>query len=287
MRKLLIVILVPVILYLFASLACIIVGETEQTVIIQWGNPVRTITSPGLHFKIPFIQEVLFFEKRILDHDSDPDEVYTKDEKNLMVDNYARWRIEDPLLFYQSVGTMAGAYAQLDDIIYSAIRAELGRYTLEEIVSPQREEIMRVVTQTAYDQSRRIGIEIIDVRIKRADLPQANVEAIYSRMEAAREQDANRYRAEGERTSQEIKSAADKERIILLANANKEAEKLRGEGEAEALKIIASTLNQDPEFYRFLKTLEAYEKTLPGTTKLIISPDSDFLYYLNNIEPAN
>ena len=283
MKKLISIIAVLAILVVAANTAFFIVDETEQVVLLQFGDPVKTITEPGINFKIPFIQNARYFESRILEYDADPKEIYTADEKNLNVDNYARWKIEDPLLFYQSAGTMSAAQSQLDDIVYSELRAELGEYTLDEIISPERKEIMKNVTKKSNHDSESLGIEIIDVRIKRADLPESNAQSVYERMKVNRLEVANKYRAEGTKKARKLTSQTDKEQKVIIAEANKKARKLRGQGDAKALEIYADSYNQDPEFYQFIKTLETYRKTMKQKSTLILGPDSDFLKYFNDI----
>jgi membrane protease subunit HflC len=283
MKKLIALALIIAVFVIGAGSIFFVVDETEQAVVLQFGDPVRTITEPGLNYKIPFMQNVRIFEERVLEYDANPKVVYTADGKNLEVDNYARWRITDPLLFYQTASTMGGAQSQLDDIVYSELRAELGEYTLDEIISPQRKEIMKNVTNNSNQDSESLGIEIIDVRIKRADLPESNAQSVYSRMNTKRQEEANRYRAEGEQEAKEIRSEADKERTILLAEARRKAEELRGEGDAEALEIYANAYNQNPEFYQFTKTLDTYKATMKDKTTLLLGPDSDLLKYFNNI----
>ncbi|GAB6138241.1 protease modulator HflC [Halanaerobaculum tunisiense] len=282
MKKLSLIIILGIIGIILIN-TCFIVSETEQVVVLEFGDPVKSITEPGLKFKIPLLQNVKYFEEQILEYDSNPKVVYTADEKNLEVNNYAQWRIEDPLLFYQSVGTMAAAQSQLDDIVYSEVRAELGKYTLDEIISPERKEIMSEVTKKSNQDSKSLGIEVVDVRIKRADLPKANAQSVYSRMNAHRREEANRYRAEGDQQAAEIRAKVEKEKTIILAEAKKKARQLRGAGDAQALEIYAEAYNQDPEFYQFIKTLETYRKTMQDKTTLLLDPESDFLKYFNNI----
>ncbi|MBM7624612.1 protease modulator HflC [Sporohalobacter salinus] len=283
MKKLSLTILVLVIAGIIISSTFFVVDETDQVVVLQFGDPVKSVTTPGLKFKIPMLQEVKYFEEQILEYDSNPKVIYTADEKNLEVNNYAQWRIKDPLLFYQSVGTMKAAQSQLDDIVYSELRAELGKYTLDEIISPTRKKIMKKVTKKSNHDSKSLGIEVVDVRIKRADLPKDNARSVYSRMNAHRKEEANRYRAEGEQQAKQIRAEAKKEKTVLLAEAKKKARQLRGQGDAQALQIYAKAYNQEPEFYRFIKTLETYRKTLNNKTTLILDSESDFLEYFNNI----
>lgn len=284
MKKLIPIVLVLAILLIAANLVFFTVDETEQVIVVQFGDPVKVVTEPGLNFKIPFIQNIRYFETRVLEYDAEPKEIYTADEKNLKVDNFARWRIVDPLLFYQSAGTMNAAQSQLDDIVYSEVRAELGEYTLDEIISPERQEIMKNVTQQSNKDSESLGIEIVDVRIKRADLPESNAQSVYERMESKRKEEANKYRAEGEEKAKNIRSQAEKEKKIILAEASKKARTLRGEGDARALEIYAESYNQDKEFYQFTKTLETYRKTMKEKTTLLLDPNSDLLKYFNNID---
>ncbi len=264
-----------------ANLVLFSVDETKQVVITQMGRPVRSITDPGLHVKLPYpIQTAHYFDDRLLLYDSAPTEILTEDKKNLVVDNYARWRIVDPLLFMQTVRDENGAQARLDDIIYSELRVELGKHDLLEVVSTAREQLMKMVTDRCDRRARDYGISIVDVRIKRADLPEENERFVYERMRAERRRKANMYRSEGEEEALKIRAQTDKEKTILLAEAYKSAQEIRGEGDAAATKIYAAALQADPEFYRFWRTLEAYRAALDSSTVLVLSPDSDFFRYL-------
>ena len=263
------------------------VTEMERAVVIRLGRPVgEPIETSGLKFKLPFVDKVEYFDKRLLEYDSEPKELITKDKKNIVIDNYARWKIVDPLLFLQAVQDERGAQARLDDIIYSEVRERLGQYTLLEIISLKRDEIMERVTKESAEKVKKLGIEIMDVRIKRADLPKQNEENVYKRMEAERHQQAKKYRAEGQEKSLEIISQAEKEKTIILAEAYEESETIRGEGDAEALRIYADAYNRDPEFYKFTRTLSAYDEIFKGRgqTKVILSTDSELLKYLNSVE---
>ena len=263
------------------------VTEMERAVVIRLGRPVgEPIETSGLKFKLPFVDKVEYFDKRLLEYDSEPKELITKDKKNIVIDNYARWKIVDPLLFLQAVQDERGAQARLDDIIYSEVRERLGQYTLLEIISLKRDEIMERVTKESAEKVKKLGIEIMDVRIKRADLPKQNEENVYKRMEAERHQQAKKYRAEGQEKSLEIISQAEKEKTIILAEAYEESETIRGEGDAEALRIYADAYNRDPEFYKFTRTLSAYDEIFSGRgqTKIILSTDSELLKYLNKID---
>jgi modulator of FtsH protease HflC len=257
-----------------------VVDLTQSAIVVQLGKPVRSITEPGLQWKVPFIQDVTYFDKRLLDYDSVAQDVITKDKKTLLIDNFAKWRITDPLKVYQAFQTQRSALKRLDDIIYSELRVEVGRHDLSEIVSKTRSDIMSVVTQRGNEKALAYGIEIVDVRIKRADLPEQNEKAVFARMQAEREREAKQYRAEGAEEAQKIRSEAEKDREILLAEAYKTAEELRGEGDARAFKQYADAYRQDPKFFEFTRSMEAYKKTFNGHSTLILTPDSEFFKYL-------
>lgn len=259
-----------------------IVDITQTSIVVQLGAPVRTITEPGLYFKVPFIQEVTNFDKRLLDYDSLAQDVITQDKKTLLIDNFAKWRITDALKVFRAFQTQRGAYRRLDDIIYSELRVEVGRHDLSEIVSKTRSDIMATVSARANEKAKAYGIEIQDVRIKRADLPEQNEKAVFARMQAERERQAKQYRAEGAEEAQKIRSEAEKDREIILAEAYKTSEQLRGQGDAQAFKIYAAAYKQDPRFFEFVRTMEAYRKALGSRTSLILSPDSEFLRYLKH-----
>jgi len=275
----LLIVIIVAILFL-ANLSLFIVDETKQAIVLQFGKPIRAISEPGLSWKIPFIQNVLFFEDRLLVYDAAPTEIITKDKKTLIVDNYARWRIIDPLKFLQTVRDLNGAQARLDDIVYSELRVDLGLFDMSEIVSEKREGIMGRVTEISNEKANTYGIEIIDVRIKRVDLPPENEKYIFDRMKAERERIAKQYRAEGQEESAKIIAETEREKTVILAEAYKTAQTLKGEGEAESIRIYAESFNQDPEFYKFYRTLEAYRKTFKDKTTVLLSTDSDFLKYL-------
>ena len=253
--------------------------ETEQVVVTKFGKPVRIVNEPGLHFRIPFIHKLRVFERRLLDYDSAPTEILTQDKKTLYVDNYAKWRISDPLKVLQTVQNETGAQARLDDIIYSELRAELGRHAFHNIISEKRAEIMRTVTEKCNEITQDYGIDVLDVRIKRADLPQENENAIFARMEAERNRIANQYRSEGEEEALKIRAETDKQAAIILAESEREAQEIRGDGDAQAAKIYAAAYNKDRGFYDLVRTLEAYEKSIDTTTTVILSPDAAFFKY--------
>ena len=279
MKKIaLIVLAVVVVLFLWFSLYTI--DETEQAIILEFGKPMgETISSPGLHFKLPW-QSVIKFENRILEYDVEPQAIITKDKKKLEVDNYARWRIANPLLFYRSVRTLNGALSRIDPIVYSELRVELGKHVLSDIVDSNRVKIMETVSNETQIKLAEYGIDIIDVRIKRADLSKENERAVFDRMRAERLRIAKQYRSEGEEKALEIRAETDKEKTIILANAYKESQILRGEGDAKAGEIYAKAFKADPKFYKFIRTLEAYEKVVDKKSTLILSTDSDLFKLL-------
>lgn len=254
------------------------VHQIEQAIVIQLGKLVRPITEPGLHFKLPMIQEVHKFDKRLLVFDQDPQEILSSDKKNLKVDNYARWRIVDPLKFYQTVRNEVGASARLNDIIYSNIREVLGQSTMMEIVAGTRNELMSRIRVKASTQAAKYGIEIVDVRIKRTDLPVENSKAVFKRMQTERERQAKKYRSEGQEEAVKIRAKADREREVILADAYRKSQELRGNGDAESTRIYAEAVKKDPKFYEFKRTLEAYGKVFAEGTTVVLEPTGFFRY---------
>ena len=258
------------------------VDETRQVVILQFGEPVRIIKTPGLNFKLPApLQIVQRFDDRLLEYDVPPEEILSKDKKSLIVDNYVRWRIIDPLLFLQTVQTEPIAKTRIDDIVYSELRRELGTHNMSEIITENRELIMEKVTRESAIATKPYGIEVVDVRLKRVDLPQNNEQSIYRRMQAERIRQANKFRSEGEEESQKIKASTDKDKTIILANAYKEAEEVKGEGEAKAVDIYARAFSKDPDFYEFYRTLETYKIILDKKTTLVLPTNSKLFDILN------
>ena len=252
-----------------------IVDETEQVVILQFGKPVRTITQPGINFKVPFpIQEKIVFDDRLLEYDSPPEEILSQDKKTLIVDNYIRWKIVDPLQFLKTVQAIPTALSRMDDIVYSELRRELGTHDMVEIITENREQLMEEVTEASNAATMEYGISVIDVRIRRVDLPSENEESIFARMEAERKRQANKYRSEGEEEAQKIRAATDRDKTIILADAYKEAERLRGEGDAQAVNIYARSYSSDPKFYEFVRTLDAYKKIVDDKTTLVLPSNS-------------
>ena len=259
------------------------VKEINQAIVLQFGDPKKIISKPGLQVKIPFIQNVVFIDRRILSLDPAPEEVIASDQKRLIVDAYARFKIVDPLKFYISVGDERVARSRLATIINSRLRGVLGKQSLATLLSEDRSKQMDIIQTDVNTEAQNFGIEIIDVRIKRADLPQANSEAIYKRMQTEREREAKEFRAKGAEMAVTITSTADKEVTVLLANAKKQSEIMKGEGDGQRNKIFAEAFGKDPEFFAFYRAMQAYEKALiGGDTSLILSPDSDFFKFFGD-----
>jgi len=264
-------------------LSVFVVKEINQAIVLQFGDPKKVIVEPGLQFKIPFIQNVVFLDRRILNLDAPPEEVIASDQKRLIVDAYARFKIVDPLKFYISVGDERVARSRLSTIINSRIRSVLGKQSLANLLSEDRTKQMTLIQDGVNTEAENFGIKIIDVRIKRADLPQANSEAIYKRMQTEREREAKEFRAKGAEMAVTITSTADKEVTVLLANAKKQSEIMKGEGDGRRNKIFADAFGKDPEFFAFYRAMQAYEKALiGGDTSLILSPDSDFFKFFGD-----
>jgi membrane protease subunit HflC len=258
------------------------VSEPEQAIVVQFGNPQRTIQEPGLYFKIPFVQNLLRLEKRVLSTDTRTAEYLTLDKKRVMVDQISRWRITDPLEFYRSVRDLSRAQARLDDNVGARLRQEIAAHNFLDLVRQKREEIMETVTKDVRETAKSFGIEVLDVRIKQVDLPSEVQASVFARMRAERERIAKRYRAEGEERAREIRAGADKEREILLATAYETAQRLSGEGDAEAAGIYAQAFGKDPDFYGFVRRLQTYEKSLGAGTTVVLPSDSDLLRYLQS-----
>ncbi|NDY56140.1 protease modulator HflC [Desulfovibrio sulfodismutans] len=275
-----ILIVVAVVAVVGISQSMFVVDETERAIVLQLGKPVGDTKEPGLHFKLPFVQNALFFDARILDYGTKAAEILTKDKKTMVVDNYSRWRITDPLQFYRTLRTQQRAQARLEDIIYAELRVVLGRFTLHELVSEKRPEIMALVTAKTNELLSPYGLEVVDVRIKRTDLPPQNEQAIFNRMRSERIREAKLYRSEGQEEMDKIKSAADRERTVIVAEAQRKADVLRGEGDAEAAGIFADALKGAPAFYSFVRSLEAYRAATAENTRMILTPSGEFLKYM-------
>ena len=285
MKKVIAFVIVVVVLIIAYNLFTFTVDETKKAAVLRFGEIVRIVEEPGLHFKIPFVQSVVYLEDRVLNYDIQPRDVLTSDQKRLVIDNYAIWRVGDPKAFIEATGgRLSNAQSRIDDIVYSDLRNILAKNTLDEIVSEKRLDFLRQVTELSRAKLQEFGIVLIDVRIKRADLPTEIEQAVFERMRSERERIAAQLRAEGEEQSREIRSTADRDAEIILADARKDAEKVRGEGDARALEIFAEAYNQDPDFYRFWRTLESYRTALAGSTRIVLSTDSDYLEFLEGMD---
>jgi len=270
------------VLVFVASQAAFTIGQWEQGMVVQFGNPKRIIQEPGLYFKLPMAQNLVRFEQRVLTTDARESEYITLDKKRVLVDHVSRWRIADPLEFYRSVRDRIRAMARLDDIISARLRQEIATHNFLDLIRAKREDIMAIVTKDTRETSKTFGIEVLDVRIKRLDLPEEVQASVFARMRAERERIAKRYRAEGEEQAQQIRAGADREREVILATAYETSEKLKGQGDAEATNIYAQAFGKDAEFYAFTRRLQAYEKILASDTTLVLKPDSELLNYLQS-----
>jgi len=287
MKKVIIFAGAVVLLIIVYNLFTFTVDETKKAAVLRFGEIVKLAEEPGLYFKIPFVQRVTYLEDRVLNYDIQPRDVLTSDQKRLIIDNYAIWRVGDPKQFIESTrGRLFNAQSRIDDIVYSDLRNILAKHTLDEIVSEKRLEYLQQVTELSRDKLGEFGIVLIDVRIKRADLPTEIEQAVFSRMRSERERIAAQLRAEGEEQAKQIRSSADKDKEIILADARKAAEKVMGEGDAQALETYANAYNQDPEFYRFWRTLESYKTALKDGSRIVLSSDSDYLEFLEGMEES-
>ncbi|MBW8065562.1 MAG: protease modulator HflC [Nitrospira sp.] len=269
-----------VVLLIVGAQTVFIVGEWEQAIIIQLGKFKRAIQEPGLNWKIPFVQTAITLERRILASDAEPAEYLTMDKKRVVVDHVTRWKIQDPLLFYKTVRNEAGARARLDEIVFSELRAELANREFASIIANEREPAMEAVAFRSSEKAKEFGIDVVDVRVKRADLPNEVQESVYARMRAERQRISKRYRSEGAEESAKITATTDKEKTIILAKAYEESQRRRGEGDAEATAIYGEAYGEDPEFYSFVRSLEAYDKFLSKKTTILLPQDSRLLRYL-------
>ena len=279
--------ILPIIILIGATLffSIFIVKEVNQAIVLQFGDPKRIILKPGLNFKLPFIQNVVFLDKRVLNLDTPPEEVIASDQKRLIVDAFARFQIIDPLKFYISVGNERVARWRLATIINSRIRNVLGQQKLQTLLSEDRSKQMALIQQGVNNEAENFGIKIVDVRIKRADLPQANSDAIFRRMQTERERAAKEFRAKGAEMAVTITSTADKEVTVILADAQKKSEIMKGEGDGQKNKIFADAFGQAPEFFGFYRAMQAYQNALiGGETTMILSPDSEFFKFFGNKE---
>ncbi len=284
MRTLITFAVVVVVLIVAFNLFTFTVDETQKAAVVRFGEIVRIVEEPGLGFKIPFVQRIIYVEDRVLSYDIQPRDILTSDQVRLVIDNYAIWRVGDPRRFIEATGgRLSSAQSRIDDLVYSDLRNLLAKHTLEEIVSEMRRDFLQQVTELTRAKLQEFGILLIDVRIKRADLPAEIERAVFARMRSDRERIAAQLRAEGDEQSRQIRSSADRDVEILLAEARREAEQVRGEGDAQALEIYAEAYNQDPEFYRFWRTLESYRRALLADTRIILTTDSDYLEFLERM----
>ncbi len=276
---------------LLVLLAVVVVGysslftvrETEQVLLVRLGEPVRVVTNPGLHFKAPFVDTVISLDKRILDLENPAQEVIASDQKRLVVDAFARYRIKDALRFYQSIGSIQAANVQLATLLNSALRRVLGEATFIQVVRDERDSLMGKIRAQLDREAQGYGISVVDVRIRRADLPEQNSQAVYQRMQTERQREAAEFRAQGGQKAQEIRSKADREATVIIADANSQAEQIRGQGDGERNRLFAESYGQDPAFFAFYRSMTAYENGLKSSdTRFVLRPDSDFFRFFAN-----
>jgi membrane protease subunit HflC len=260
------------------------VYQTRQAIIVRLGEPIRVVTEPGLHFKVPFIDSVISIDNRILDLENPAQEVIASDQKRLVVDAFARYKITNPLRFYQTVSNVEGANSRLSTLLNSALRRVLGENTLTHVVRDERAGMMQKVREQLEHEAQAFGIEVVDVRIRRADLPEQNSQAVYQRMQTERQREAAEFRAMGSQRAQEIRARADRDVTVLLAEAQAKGDTIRGEGDGERNRIFADAFNRDPDFFGFYRAMQAYESGLRGDTRMLLKPDSDFFRYF--VDPS-
>ncbi|MFC7333453.1 protease modulator HflC [Rhodocista pekingensis] len=283
-KRLVILGVLVLILAVVGSASLFTVHQTQQALVLQFGEWKRTVQKPGLNVKVPFVQNVVMIDRRVLDIDPPVEQVILADQKRLEVDAFARYRIADPLRFYQSVGTEANAETRLSAVVNSALRRVLGNVTLLAVLSEERARVMTDIRTQVNQEAQRFGIEIVDVRIRRADLPEATSQAVFERMRSEREREAREARAQGQEQAQQIRSRAERERTVILAEAQRDAQVLRGEGDNQAIRILADAGARNPEFYQFYRSLEAYRQALrQDNTALVLSPDNDFFRFFDSM----
>jgi membrane protease subunit HflC len=266
-----------------AFLSLFIVNQNEQVLVLEFGRPVRTIGQPGLQWKLPVVQSVVYYDKRILDLDTSPQEVTASDQKRIVVDAFTRYRIVDPLRFYQTVGSEFRVRQTLGPIVDSAMRRVLGGSNFQDVVKDRREELMKRIAKTVNDEGKDFGLEVVDVRIKRADLPAQNSKSVFDRMRAERDREAAEFRAQGTAEANRIRATADREVTVIKAEATRKSEQMRGEGDSERNRIFADAHGRDPDFFAFYRSMQAYEASFKkGDTRLLLSPDSDFFRFFQN-----
>jgi modulator of FtsH protease HflC len=273
-----------VVLVIAASSAFFIVDERQQALVLQFGEVRRIVREPGLQLKVPFVQNVIHIDKRVLDFEPPAEEVIASDQKRLVVDAFARFRIVDPLDFYRALGSEQAARSRLGSTISGALRRVLGGVTLASVLSDERDRIMRQITEEVASQAEAFGIDVIDVRIRRADLPEENNQAIFARMQSEREREAREFRAQGAEFAQRIRSAAERERTIIIAEGQRKSQILRGQGEGESVRIYAEVFGRDTDFFAFYRSLQAYRAALSGQdTTFLLAPDSEFFRYFGSV----
>jgi modulator of FtsH protease HflC len=259
------------------------VHQTEQALVVRLGEPIRAVTEPGLNLKIPLLDSVIYIDKRILDLENPSQEVIAFDQKRLVVDAFARYRVKEPLKFYQTIGVIAGANARMSTLLNSALRRVLGEATTTDIVRDRRAALMAMVRDQLESEAQSFGISVVDVRIRRANLPQQNSQAVYQRMQTERQRQAAEFRAQGSQHSQEIRARADRDVTVLIAEAQSKGEQTRGEGDAERNRIYAEAYGRDRDFFAFYRSMQAYENGLHASdTRMLLSPDSSFFRYFGN-----
>lgn len=269
----------------FAMSSLFIVEQTEEALVLRLGEVRDVIPSPGLKMKLPFIENVIFYDNRLLDFEPPPEEVIVSDQKRLVVDTYTRYRITNPLLFYQTVNSEAAVRARLSAMVNGSLRRVLGNVTLSALLSHQRSAIMGQIRDEVTAQGKSFGIDVVDVRIRRADLPEENSQAIFARMQSEREQQARQYRGEGAEAAQTVRANAERERTVILAEAQRDAQRVRGDGDAESIRVYAGAFGQDKEFFAFYRSMQAYRDALTGrSTSFVLTPDSGFFRFFQNLE---
>ena len=268
----------------FGYSAVFTVHQTEQALVLQFGEPIRVIKDPGLNFKLPFVQNVEYFDRRVLDFDPPAEEIIASDQKRLVVDTYTRFRITNPLRFYQTVGNELGIRARLGALVSGSLRRVVGNVTLASLLSAQRAQIMEDIRNQVNQETQAFGIDVVDVRIRHADLPEENSQAIYARMQSERQREAKQARAQGAEIAQGIRARADRDKVIILAEAQKQAQITRGEGDSESVRLYGEAYGKDPDFFAFYRSMQAYRDALGnGDTTMLLSPNSDFLRYFNDM----
>jgi modulator of FtsH protease HflC len=269
-----------VVLGILAMSSLFIVDQTEQALVLQLGEVRRVVRDPGLQWKLPFVQNVIDYDKRVLDFEPPHEEVIVADQKRLVADTYTRYRITNPLLFYQTVGTEEGVRNRLSALVTGSLRRVLGNVTLNDVLSQKRVAIMRQIRDEVAEGAKGFGIEVVDVRLRRADLPEENSQAIYARMQSERQQQAAQYRGEGAQAAQTVRANAERERTVILAEAQRDAQQVRGDGDAQAVRIYADAFGQDKEFFAFYRSLQAYREALTGRdTSFVLAPEGNFFRF--------